>query len=246
MKKNKGKILSVFLIVLSIITIGLNSSAHSGRTDAYGGHKDNKNKSGLGSYHYHCGGHPAHLHPNGVCPYSSNKSTTSTSNKGSASNSSEKTTTKIPSKVNATEVKINEKIDNLEVGKSKTFTATITPNNATDKTITWKTSDESIATVNQNGEVTAKKSGSVDISATTSDGKTDTVRINVKEEPKKENVTTVQTIAMENNVTKNNVRNDNITTKDKPDDSNPVGTVMALGALGGGGYWVYKKNKKSK
>lgn len=46
--------------------------AHSGRTDSNGGHRDNKNKSGLGSYHYHCGGHPAHLHTNGVCPYSNN------------------------------------------------------------------------------------------------------------------------------------------------------------------------------
>lgn len=50
------------------------SEAHSGRTDSSGGHKDNKNKSGLGSYHYHCGGHEAHLHPNGVCPYSSTSS----------------------------------------------------------------------------------------------------------------------------------------------------------------------------
>ncbi len=47
------------------------AEAHSGRTDSSGGHRDNKNKSGLGSYHYHCGGHPAHLHPNGVCPYDS-------------------------------------------------------------------------------------------------------------------------------------------------------------------------------
>lgn len=45
--------------------------AHSGRTDASGGHHDNKNASGLGSYHYHCGGYPAHLHEGGVCPYSS-------------------------------------------------------------------------------------------------------------------------------------------------------------------------------
>ena len=51
------------------------AEAHSGRTDARGGHRDNKNKSGLGSYHYHCGGHPAHLHPNGVCPYSGQSST---------------------------------------------------------------------------------------------------------------------------------------------------------------------------
>lgn len=45
------------------------AEAHSGRTDSNGGHRDNKNKSGLGNYHYHCGGHEAHLHPNGVCPY---------------------------------------------------------------------------------------------------------------------------------------------------------------------------------
>lgn len=44
--------------------------AHSGRTDSDGGHRDNKNKRGLGNYYYHCGGHPAHLHTNGVCPYS--------------------------------------------------------------------------------------------------------------------------------------------------------------------------------
>jgi len=43
--------------------------AHSGRTDSNGGHKDNKNASGLGYYHYHCGGHPAHLHEEGICQY---------------------------------------------------------------------------------------------------------------------------------------------------------------------------------
>ena len=48
------------------------SEAHSGRTDSNGGHRDNKNKSGLGSYHYHCVGLPAHLHTNGICPYDSN------------------------------------------------------------------------------------------------------------------------------------------------------------------------------
>lgn len=44
--------------------------AHSGRTDSDGEHRDNKNKIGLGNYYYHCGGHPAHLYTNGVCPYS--------------------------------------------------------------------------------------------------------------------------------------------------------------------------------
>lgn len=49
----------------------ITAEAHSGRTDSSGGHKDNKNASGLGSYHYHCGGYPAHLHEGGVCPYTS-------------------------------------------------------------------------------------------------------------------------------------------------------------------------------
>lgn len=44
------------------------AQAHSGRTDSQGGHHDYKNKSGLGSYHYHHG-YPAHLHTGGVCPY---------------------------------------------------------------------------------------------------------------------------------------------------------------------------------
>lgn len=53
-------------------------SAHSGRTDSSGGHRDNKNKSGLGSYHYHHG-MSAHLHPGGICPYAP-KDTISISN----------------------------------------------------------------------------------------------------------------------------------------------------------------------
>jgi hypothetical protein len=50
--------------------------AHSGRTDSNGGHKDNNNVSGLGYYHYHCGGNPAHLHFNGYCPYKTSSSQT--------------------------------------------------------------------------------------------------------------------------------------------------------------------------
>lgn len=53
-------------------------SAHSGRTDSSGGHHNNK----TGGYHYHCGGHPAHQHTNGVCPY---KNSTSSSSSSSAS-----------------------------------------------------------------------------------------------------------------------------------------------------------------
>ena len=56
-------------------------SAHSGRTDSMGGHHDYQNVSGLGSYHYHCGGLPAHLHENGVCPYDSSSQVSSSTTK---------------------------------------------------------------------------------------------------------------------------------------------------------------------
>ncbi len=70
--REKSNRIQKIIGVLSILLITTISpiDAHSGRTDGSGGHKDNKNKSGLGSYHYHCGGYPAHLHTNG-CPYKS-------------------------------------------------------------------------------------------------------------------------------------------------------------------------------
>lgn len=66
----------ILSICLSLSTSFSMAGAHSRRTDAMGGHHDYQNKSGLGSYHYHCGGHPAHLHKNGQCPYSTTSRTT--------------------------------------------------------------------------------------------------------------------------------------------------------------------------
>lgn len=80
MKGFSKKVSSSFLIFILVLTMPLTALAHSGRTDSSGGHRDNKNKSGLGSYHYHCGGYPAHLHDGGVCPYTyDNNSYTSNS-----------------------------------------------------------------------------------------------------------------------------------------------------------------------
>lgn len=71
--KKAIKTLFTFILAFSIAfsSGAVSGLAHSGRTDGSGGHHDYKNVSGLGSYHYHCGGHPAHLHKNGICPYSS-------------------------------------------------------------------------------------------------------------------------------------------------------------------------------
>ena len=69
------KLSSVILSIVFIIAFSLTGYAHGGRTDSSGGHKDNNNVSGLGSYHYHCDGYSAHLHANGVCPHDKNVST---------------------------------------------------------------------------------------------------------------------------------------------------------------------------
>lgn len=76
--RKKNKVFKNTLVTALICVMSVSSAfAHSGNTDARGGHKDNKNRSGLGPYHYHCGGYPAHLHTNGVCPYSSGGSSNS-------------------------------------------------------------------------------------------------------------------------------------------------------------------------
>lgn len=76
MKNKKILLTSTLMLIICIVCI-LNVFAHKGRTDANGGHRDNNNQSGLGSYHFHCGGYPAHLHNNGVCPYKTTSSSKS-------------------------------------------------------------------------------------------------------------------------------------------------------------------------
>ncbi len=62
--------------------------------------------------------------------------------------------------------------DKLELveGRVAKLTATVLPENATNKNVTWSSSNESIATVDQNGFVTAIVPGNTEISVTTEDG----------------------------------------------------------------------------
>jgi len=79
-----------------------------------------------------------------------------------------------------TGVTLNQNDISLSEGGTATLTATVTPGNAKNKTVTWSTSDEAKATVSTNGVVTAVATGSAVITVTTADGNfTDTCTVSV-------------------------------------------------------------------
>ena len=76
----------------------------------------------------------------------------------------------------------------MKVGQSVQLTATVLPENAANKAVSWTSSDASIASVDQNGKLSALQEGSATITATTQDGgKTATCRVSVTK-AKKEDV----------------------------------------------------------
>ncbi|WP_411678827.1 cell wall-binding repeat-containing protein [Clostridium thailandense] len=69
-----------------------------------------------------------------------------------------------------TGITLDKTSSSLEVKDTLHLTATIQPDNATNKSVTWTSSDTSIATVDANGKITAVKEGNATIVATTADG----------------------------------------------------------------------------
>lgn len=62
-------------------------------------------------------------------------------------------------------IELNKTKMSLDIGESETLVATVKPDDATDKTVTWTSSDETIATADASGKVVAKKDGSTTITA---------------------------------------------------------------------------------
>lgn len=75
-------------------------------------------------------------------------------------------------------VELNKKDLTLNKGANDTLIATITPEDASEKTLTWTSSDESVATVDENGKVTAIGVGTATITVSCN-GKTATCKVTV-------------------------------------------------------------------
>ncbi len=67
-------------------------------------------------------------------------------------------------------VSLDKSSMSLKIGESGVLAAKVTPANATDRSVVWKSSNTKIATVDKNGKVTAVATGTANITATSSDG----------------------------------------------------------------------------
>ena len=78
------------------------------------------------------------------------------------------------STVAVTGVTLDKAIATLTVGGEETLTATVAPDNATNKAVTWASDNTSVATVDSNGKVTAVSAGTANITATSNADSTKT------------------------------------------------------------------------
>ena len=107
-----------------------------------------------------------------------------------------------------------DKADLTKVGETLQLTATVKPSYADNKTITWKSSDEKVATVDKDGKVTAVANGTATITATSADGKhSATAAITVKIAPEK------LTLTAENKILTKVGETLQITAKIEPDNA---------------------------
>lgn len=82
--------------------------------------------------------------------------------------------------INVTSITLNPSSLMMEVGEQRTISAAVLPDNATDKTVFWKSDNPAVVTVN-NGTVTAVSNGSASITATSADGEiSDTCTVTVR------------------------------------------------------------------
>lgn len=85
--------------------------------------------------------------------------------------------------IKATGVSLNTTDLNLRVNQSFQVLSRVEPDDTTNKSLTWSSSDGNIATVDTNGKITAKNSGESIITARTSNNKTTIIKLTVNNNP---------------------------------------------------------------
>ena len=89
-----------------------------------------------------------------------------------------------PPPISVSGVQLNKTSLELMKGNTETLIATVTPSNAANKSVTWSSSDTSVAEVSNTGKVTAKGKGSATITVKTADGGFSAqCKVEVKEPP---------------------------------------------------------------
>lgn len=89
-----------------------------------------------------------------------------------------------PANINVSGVSLNKQSTTIAVGKTETLEAVIAPENATNKAVTWISSNPDVAAVDSNGVVTGKGAGTAVITVKTAiGGKTATCKVNVGTAP---------------------------------------------------------------
>ncbi|XWN53283.1 DUF5057 domain-containing protein [Anoxybacillus flavithermus] len=91
----------------------------------------------------------------------------------------EKTVTVTVQAIPVTAVVVSPTVANINIGETTTLTATVAPNDATYKTITWRSSNPNIASVDENGRVTGLSTGQVTITAQAHNGVVGTAIVHV-------------------------------------------------------------------
>ncbi|MGZ0050357.1 Ig-like domain-containing protein [Brevibacillus gelatini] len=87
-----------------------------------------------------------------------------------------------PTAVKVTGVQLDVSALQLQVGDAHTLTAVISPENASDKRVNWRSSNPDVAEVDSQGKITARAPGTARITVTSVDGgHTDTVEVTVKD-----------------------------------------------------------------
>ncbi|AXM89607.1 DUF5057 domain-containing protein [Anoxybacillus ayderensis] len=91
----------------------------------------------------------------------------------------EKTVTVTIEAIPVTAVVVSPTVVNMNIGETATLAATVAPNNATYKTIEWRSSNPNIASVDENGRVTGLSTGQVTITAQAHNGVIGTAIVHV-------------------------------------------------------------------